>query len=64
MTSNARARRSRSLSMDLEVFSSARSIETKCKFKSMPGKNEKSRPRFSTTLFNLEPNRFKRLLRS
>ena len=47
MTSNARARRSRSLSMDLEVFSSARSIETKCKFKSMPGKNEKSRPRFS-----------------
>lgn len=43
----ARARRSRSLSMDLEVFSSAKSIESKCKFKSMPGKNEKSRTRFS-----------------
>ena len=39
MTSQARARRSRSLNLDLEVFSSARSIETKCKLKSLPGKN-------------------------
>ncbi|HJN38534.1 MAG TPA: 30S ribosomal protein S4 [Gammaproteobacteria bacterium] len=47
MTVKARAKRSRSLSMDLEVFSSAKSIERKCKFKSMPGKPEKSRVRFS-----------------